>query len=453
VDIQDWNSKRITVIGAGVSGTALALLARGLGAEVFVSEERNTLASDTLERLRNAKIDWELGGHSRRAFEADTLLLSSGISPSAFCVEEAGRRGVSVMGELDFVIPQIGGSIIGITGSNGKSTATALAGHILQKMGFQVGVGGNLGEAASRFAQKTFDYVVLELSSFQLHWAHNLRSAVGVVTNLAPDHIDWHGSYRNYVAAKAKLISLQDSAGWSIVQDRDCEALQIERLDKTVVLSWNERPKNGAAGHIFMGKSLAVLRLGGKEHPLFRYDETALLGNHNLENVAMALATAYLLDIVVLDVGKVLADFVSLPYRCELVSTINGVTYVNDSKGTNVAASVTALTSIGGRKIAILGGQGKGEDYGALAEAVVKEAEAVVLIGAEKDRIDAALKRSGFTNTHQAADMETAVLLARKLARPGMVVLLSPACTSWDMYESYKKRGEHFNAIVRSLEG
>jgi UDP-N-acetylmuramoylalanine--D-glutamate ligase len=167
----------------------------------------------------------------------------------------------------------------------------------------------------------------------------------------------------------------------------------------------------------------------------------------------MALTMAFLLDISVPNVREVLADFSSLPHRCELVATIDGVTYVDDSKGTNVAASVTALTSIGGRKIAILGGKGKGEDYRALAEAVVKEADAVVLIGAEKNRIEATLKEVGFTNIHRADDMETAVLLARKLARPGMVVLLSPACTSWDMYESYKKRGEHFNAIVRSLEG
>ncbi|MDR1977356.1 MAG: UDP-N-acetylmuramoyl-L-alanine--D-glutamate ligase [Synergistaceae bacterium] len=452
IDIEDWSSKRVTVIGAGVSGTALALLARGLGAEVFVSEERNALAGDVAERLRNANIEWETGGHSDRAFEADTLLLSSGISPGAFCVREAERRKVPVMGELDFVAPRIEGRIVGITGSNGKSTTTALSGHILQKMGFKTGVGGNIGEAASLFTREPFDYVVLELSSFQLHWAHHLKSAVGVVTNLAPDHIDWHGSYENYVAAKAKLLSLQDSDGWSVVQDRDCQALRLEKFGRTVVLSWSEKPKNGTAGHIFMGKDLAVLRLEGKEHPLFRYDDTTLLGRHNLENVAMALAAARLLDVVVSDAREVLTDFSPLAHRCELVAAVDGVTYIDDSKGTNVAASVTALTSIEGRKIAILGGKGKGEDYEALAEAVVKEADAAVLIGAEKNRIEAALKKAGFANTHRAADMEMAVHLARKLARPGMVVLLSPACTSWDMYESYKKRGEHFRAVVRGLE-
>ncbi|MDR1622201.1 MAG: UDP-N-acetylmuramoyl-L-alanine--D-glutamate ligase [Synergistaceae bacterium] len=460
MDIKDWSSKRITVIGGGVSGTALALLARELGAEVFLSEERDTLAGDTLDRLKNADVEWELGGHSSRAFEADTLLLSSGIPPHAFCVQEAARRGVPVMGELDFVVPRIEGRIVGITGSNGKSTSTSLSGHIFQKMGYKTGVGGNIGEAASLFTGEGFDYVVLELSSFQLHWAHNLKSAVGVVTNLAPDHIDWHGSYENYIAAKAKLLSLQGPEGWSIVQDRDCKALHVEKLDKTVVLSWSEQPENKTAGHIFMGKDRASLRLGGKERgkegggerPLFRYEDTTLLGRHNLENAAMALAAAHLLGVEVRDEREIFAGFKPLPHRCELVAALDGVAYVDDSKGTNVAASVTALTSVEGRKIAILGGKGKGEDYGALAEAVMKKAEAAVLIGAEKDRIEIALKKAGFANSYRAADMEEAVSLARKLARPGMVVLLSPACTSWDMYENYKQRGEHFRAVVRSLE-
>jgi UDP-N-acetylmuramoylalanine--D-glutamate ligase len=257
MNIEDWSSKRITVIGAGVSGTALALLARDLGAEVFVSEERNT--ANTLELLKNADVQWELGRHSNRAFEADTLLLSSGIFPDAFCVQEARRRKVPVMGELDFVVPRIQGRIVGITGSNGKSTTTALSGHLLQKMGFKTGVGGNIGEAASLFTREPFDYVVLELSSFQLYWAHSLKSAVGVVTNLAPDHIDWHGSYENYVAAKAKLLSLQEPQGWSVIQDRDCKALHVKNPHRTVVLSWSEKPENETAGHIFMGKNLGAV--------------------------------------------------------------------------------------------------------------------------------------------------------------------------------------------------
>jgi UDP-N-acetylmuramoylalanine--D-glutamate ligase len=303
--------------------------------------------------------------------------------------------------------------------------------------------------------------VTLELSSFQLHWAHNLNCAVAVVTNLAPDHIDWHGSYGAYVAAKAKLLSLQDSRGWSVVQDRDAEALGLKgaKLERTVALSWDSRPKSAAAGHIFMGEDAATLRVSkegereNEEHLLFRYEDTALLGNHNLENVAMALAAARLLgaSAPAEKAREFLSDFVPLPHRCEPAGTIDGVTYVDDSKGTNVAASVTALSSIKGRKVVILGGKGKGEDYAPLAEAVAREADAAVLIGVEKKRIEAALREIGFSAVCLADGMEEAVAAARRLARPGMVVLLSPACTSWDMYESYKKRGEHFRAVVRSL--
>ncbi|MCL2010921.1 MAG: UDP-N-acetylmuramoyl-L-alanine--D-glutamate ligase [Synergistaceae bacterium] len=446
--------KRFTVIGGGVSGTALALFARRLGAQVYVSEERGVIAPDVAEQLKNAGVGWEVNGHTERAFEADALLLSSGIPPFAPCVLEAGRRGLPVIGELDFVVPHIKGRVAGVTGSNGKSTLTALCGHILQKTGFKTGVGGNIGDASPLFAGEPFDYIVLELSSFQLHWARELKSSLAVVTNLAPDHIDWHGSYEAYVAAKAKILSLQDRGGWGIIQHRDYEALKVANPERTVVLSWDEHSESAAAGKIFMGKDSAVLRLEGKERLLFRYGDTSLLGNHNLENTAMALASAHLLGAGVPDaeVKNILADFRPLPHRCELAGTVNGVTYVDDSKGTNVAASVTAMTSIKGRKVVILGGKGKGEDYGILAEAVKREADAAVLIGEEKDRIETALKNAGFNAISKAGGMEEAVFEARGLAAPGMVVLLSPACTSWDMYKNYQERGEHFCAVVRDME-
>ncbi|MDR2523106.1 MAG: UDP-N-acetylmuramoyl-L-alanine--D-glutamate ligase [Synergistaceae bacterium] len=450
---KNWSGKRLTVIGAGVSGMALAFLARGLGARVFISEEKAELPYDAAKRLEKIGVGWEAGGHSPRAFEADALLLSSGIPPFASCVREAERRGIPAVGELDFAVPHIQGRIVGVTGSNGKSTVTALIGHILKKAGLKVGVGGNIGEAASLFTGEKFDCVVLELSSFQLHWVHELKTAAAIVTNLAPDHIDWHGSYEAYTAAKAKLLSLQDERGWGVIQACDRQALSPSRPDRLTVLSWDEASDDRAFGHVFMGKDRAVLRLGGKEYSLFSYGDAALLGRHNLENTAMALAVARLLNVTLPPAPDALEGFCSLPHRCELAGLAEGVTYIDDSKGTNVAASVTALTSIEGRKVVILGGKGKGEDYRPLAEAVLKEAEAAVVLGAEKERIEAALRNAGFTSIHRASGMEEAVFTAQRLARPGMVVLLSPACTSWDMYENYKKRGEHFRALVRELEG
>ncbi|GHS87176.1 UDP-N-acetylmuramoylalanine--D-glutamate ligase [Synergistales bacterium] len=455
------NFKRFTVIGAGVSGTALALLARRLGYDVFVSEERDSLSPASLEKFKNASIPFESGGHTARAFESEAVILSSGVSPDATCVLEAKRRGVPVIGELDFVAPRLSAPVIGVTGSNGKSTLTSLVGHILKKSGLKTGVGGNLGDAASLFTIDKFDCIVLELSSFQLYWAHNLDVAVGAVTNLAPDHIDWHGSYEAYVAAKAKLFSLQGGLGWKIVQDRDCETLSLalpELLSRTAALSWEKDLRNACGAHIFMGESGAFLRRADEEALLFKYDETTLLGRHNLENIAMALTAARLFGVRATgDVKETLADFKPLPHRCELAGVVDGVTYIDDSKGTNVAASVTAMASIEGRKVVILGGKGKGEDYEPLADGVLNNADAAVLLGAEKNKIEAALKRKGFTNIYKMADagtqeMKAAVLTAKSMAKPGMVVLLSPACTSWDMYESYKKRGEHFRDVVRELQ-
>ena len=449
-DSSDWKGKRLTVVGAGVSGRELALLAARIGARVFVTEQKG-VSAEVAELFSRNGIAWEENGHTERAFEADAMLLSSGIPPTSEVVLSARKRGTPLIGELDFVIPQLRGKLIGVTGSNGKSTVTALIGHMLNAAHRNVAVGGNLGRAASVFAGREFDAVVLELSSFQLEWAHTLSSCVSIVTNLAPDHLNWHGSYEAYVAAKAKILSLRAPSGWGIVQDRDVEALKAEGEERVITLSWEERPEHEMAGHIFMGEEGATLRLKGEQAPLFRYSETTLLGGHNLENVAMSMAALRLLGLEE-DAATLLKGFFPLPHRCERAGVVDGVLYVDDSKGTNIAASVTAMTALPGRKVVILGGRGKGEDYAELAKGVLREADAAVLLGEERDAIAAALKGAGFTAVTLAQDMEDAVGKARALARPGMTVLLSPACTSWDMYENYGQRGDHFCSIVRGLQ-
>ncbi len=441
--------KRITVVGAGVSGRELALLAGRLGARVFVSE-RGLIPAETMALFQENGIEWEMEGHTEKAFMAEALLLSSGIPPRSGVVQEAIRRGIPQVGELDLVAPHLCGKIVAVTGSNGKSTVTSLAGHMLRRAGWEVGVGGNLGTAASTFTDRNLDAVVLELSSFQLARASVLSAAVSVVTNLAPDHIDWHGSYEAYVEAKAEVLKLRAPGGWGIVQDRDVEALNASNAERILTLGWSREPLHRTAGHIFMDDDRAWLILDGEELPLFLYSETSLLGGHNRENVAMSLAAIRLLG-VDRPARDLIEGFAPLPHRCEHAGVIDGVVYVDDSKGTNVAASVTAMTSLEGRKIVILGGRGKGEDYAPLAEAVLREADAAVLLGEEREAIARALGRAGFSAVHEAGDMEEAVRIARKLATPGMTVLLSPACTSWDMYANYGQRGDHFCGIVQTL--
>ena len=441
---------KLTVIGAGVSGQGLALLAHTLGENVLVSEQKN-IPEDVKALFAQNNIAYE-EGHTSKVFEdTSEILISSGIPPQSKILREAEKKGMKLTGELDYVLPHIRTqNLVCVTGSNGKSTVTSLIGHILNRAGLKAGTGGNLGTSSAKFTQEDFDAVVLELSSFQLARAtKNLRSKVSIITNLAPDHIDWHGSYEAYVEAKNRVLSLRDPDGWGIIQDRDFDTLTPS--GKIITLSWTESPSHKTAGHIFMKDSEAVLTLNGETIPLFRYTDTTLIGSHNLENAAMSLCAVYLLGVRG-NAKFLLEGFRPLPHRCEHAGTVDGVQYIDDSKGTNVAATITAIQSIPGRKIIILGGQGKGEDYTPLAEAVKSECDSAVLIGEEAGKIQDALERTGYTNFHRVSTMEEAVQVSRSLAKPGMVVLLSPACTSWDMYKSYKARGEHFCRIVREMQ-
>ena len=441
---------KLTVIGAGVSGQGLAMLAHSLGENVLVSEQK-TIPENVKALFAQNNIAYE-EGHTPKVFEdTSEILISSGIPPQSEILKQAQSRGMKLTGELDYVLPHIRThNLVCVTGSNGKSTVTSLIGHILNRAGWKSGAGGNLGTSSAKFTQEDFDAVVLELSSFQLARAtRNLRAKVSIITNLAPDHIDWHGSYEAYVEAKNRVLTLRDSDGWGIIQDRDFDALTTS--GKIITLSWTETPSHETSGHIFMKDSEAVLTLNGSTIPLFKYTDTTLIGTHNLENVAMSLCAVYLLGVKG-DAKFLLEGFRPLPHRCEHAGTIDGVQYIDDSKGTNVAATITAIQSIPGRKIIILGGQGKGEDYTPLAEAVKSECDSAVLIGEEADKIQDALERAEYTNFHRAATMEEAVKISRSLAKSGMVVLLSPACTSWDMYKSYKARGEHFCRIVKEIQ-
>jgi len=453
--IQSYEGEKVTILGAGTSGQGLAFLARRLGAQVFVTEHKESLPDHVEKAFHENGINWETEGHSERALDTNVLVVSSGISPSVPIIQKALGAGVPVMGELDFVVPHLQGKIIGVTGSNGKSTTTALTGFVLEKCGYKAVAAGNIGKALSCCAEENWDYIVIELSSFQLAWAHNLHSHIAIVTNLAPDHIDWHGSYEKYIEAKARLIHLQEPGQWAIVQNRDVRALEAHKRSHVASLFWEGQQEKLQKTHAFirMGDKKAFLCTDGVDELLFRYEDTSLIGRHNLENVAMTMAALTLSGMKCSDASRFVADFKPLSHRCTFVADIDGVRYIDDSKGTNVAASSTALSSIEGKKVVILGGKGKGEDYGPLAEVVKKEARVAIILGEEKAKILQALENIGFSNCIEVADMEEAVRMAMKAALPGETVLLSPACTSWDMYSSYEKRGEHFQHLVKQYGG
>lgn len=445
--------KALSIIGAGISGTSLAMLARRLGASVFVTE-RHKLSDSVKKTFEGKGISWEEGGNTQRALCADEIVVSSGVPPTAEIIVEAESRKIPVVGELDFVNPYLKAEKkVGITGSNGKTTTTSLVGHLLRSLEVKVAIAGNIGNPVADFALQPYEFLVMELSSFQLHWTHNLSVDVSITTNLAPDHLDWHGSYEEYVKAKRKLVALQPSMSFAIFQASDVSSL-FPASPLPIPLSWH-REELTPEGGLFLDETRKRVYLfeHGEEIELFSFDEVPLLGKHNLENAAMAFAAVALLGLDIGRARKALPLFKAPPHRCQKVGWIENILFVDDSKGTNVAAACAALSSLDGKKVVILGGKGKGEDYASLARTVSKEAVGVVLIGEEKVKILEALIREDFYPVALARDMEQAVWIAFRMARAGETVLLSPACTSWDMYSNYCERGDHFQRIVKSMKG
>jgi UDP-N-acetylmuramoylalanine--D-glutamate ligase len=449
----DLKGKRITIIGSGVSGKGLATLAAGLGASVFVTERKH-LDEEARTLFRENDIAWEEDGHSDRACDADLVVAGSGIPPSALVVVQARKMGIPVTGELDFLAPFLRGKVIGVTGSNGKSTTTSLLGHMLTRKGYAVSVAGNIGTSLADSALREWDYIVVELSSFQLFWNSSLSCSVAVVTNLAPDHIDWHGSYEEYVRAKGRIIATQKESGMAIIQERDRTALGATLSDERLVcFSWKNEFSGRCEKAILADENSrsVYIRNGKSEEILFGFDDLPIIGRHNIENGSMAAGVLHLLG-EKSGIPSLFRGFTGLPHRCEKVAEIGGILFIDDSKGTNVASTCTALTSIDGPKAIILGGQGKGEDYAPLAETVRKEAVAAVVMGEEREKIVSALKLEGYEAIIEANGMEDAVRKAASALHGKGVVLLSPACTSWDMYPNYKKRGEHFKSVVLAME-
>jgi UDP-N-acetylmuramoylalanine--D-glutamate ligase len=420
-------------------------MAARMGAEVFVSDAAK-ISAETVRSLKSAGIRYEEEGHTEKILECDKVVVGSGFPSKAPILEKLASRGIKPVGELDFVMPFVKGRVIGVTGSNGKTTTTSLIGHFLKAAGANCEVAGNIGKPIADIAGHDADYTVIELSSFQLYWASGVKFAGAIVTNLAPDHIDWHGSYENYVRAKAKLVGLVENGGFVIVQKRDREIFETGAVTARYLTS--ELPR--AEDDIFLSLDEERAVMNGKE--LFRFCETSLLGAHNMENIAMAMGMTNILGH---DAGAraSLQSFTAPAHRCALVLDKNGVRYIDDSKGTNIAASVAAMSAIKGPHIVILGGRGKGENYGDLSEPLKKYAKYAYLIGEAAEEIGTSLRVGGFAFYSVAGDMESAVREAVSAARPGDSVLLSPACTSWDAYRNYNERGDHFAALVRKYAG
>ena len=454
---------RITVVGAARSGLAAAKLLARRGALVFLTE-RDPLDVAISEDLSTKGIRYEFGGHTSRALNADFLVLSPGVPTSSDLVQDALGRGIPVYSEIEVASWLCKGPIIAVTGSNGKTTTTSLIAHVFRTANRDFVVAGNIGSAFSGYLDEIGDdtVVVLEVSSFQLDHIATFRPRVSVLLNISPDHLDrYENNFDLYARSKFRVFENQQPTDW-LVYNHDDEIVRdflepwcAERGITPWPISIERQLERGA----FVRDGRLVLALPDTLNPqstviyeeeLMPSEDLALSGRHNLYNSLAAAIAARAMEIRSDVVRESLSSFEGVPNRLETVRTVHDVTYVNDSKATNVNAVWYALESFSQPIVLIAGGRDKGNDYSSLKPLVSEKVKGIVGLGESGDKVIAELG-SFVEQTARAQTMEEAIQFAGLMAEPGDVVLLSPACSSFDMYENFERRGEDFKHLVRSL--
>ncbi|WP_445151120.1 UDP-N-acetylmuramoyl-L-alanine--D-glutamate ligase [Baekduia sp. Peel2402] len=429
------------IVGLARSGRAAAALLRARGEEAIAYDGAPRERLKGLDELP-PEVEVHAGGDGVALLErVRAVVKSPGVPQEAPVIAAARERGIPVLGELELAWRCVPNEVIAVTGTNGKTTTTELLGHLHRTSGVPVDVVGNVGTAYSSLALAEHDesaVVICECSSFQLEDTIDFAPECAVLLNLESDHLDRHGSLAAYHQAKLKVFANQGNDDVAVAP----EGLGVVDL-------------GGCARRVCVGDSpeaelaLRADTLWWDSEPLLRVEELALRGPHNVRNAMAAAAAALARGLPIDGVREGLRTFAGVPHRLEEVLVRDGVTYVNDSKATNVAAALVALASFEVPLHVIMGGQGKGEDYAPLAPAIAQHAAAVYLIGAEAPALRAALQTSGVA-LHDSGTLDVAVVAARAAAQPGNVVLLAPACTSWDQFENFEVRGEAFREAARS---
>jgi UDP-N-acetylmuramoylalanine--D-glutamate ligase len=447
----------VSVIGLGASGVAAARLALTTGEKVYVSDSRaDAQTRAAADELRALGADVGVGGHDvARIAASRPVVVSPGIPPDAPILRELRERGARWISEPEFAFRFLRGPLIAVTGTNGKTTTAALTAHLLESAGVRVGLGGNigaaLGPAASELAMWTPapDLYVLEVSSFQLADVETFRADVGVVTNLAPDHLDRYPSVDAYYADKARLFENADaSSAWVLnADDPGVMSLAGNAPGRRFLFSLEREQAQGA----FVRGDTLVLASGGAAEPLVERDELPLLGRHNVANALAASAAAHAATgLPARELTEGLRSARALPHRLQPVVERDGVLWVNDSKATNVAAARSAIESLSRPLVLLLGGKDKGEDFGALRRVVEGRVRHLIAYGAAGGRLAQELAGAA-PLTRMPGSFDDVVREAARLARPGDAVLLSPACSSFDMFDNYERRGEAFQRLAREI--
>ena len=437
--------KRIVVLGAGISGVGAAVLAKKKGFEVFVSD-KGKITEDNKKVLLNNDIDWEENNHTfDKILNADEVIKSPGIPDSVELIQNLKNAKIPLISEVEFAFRYTKAKIAAITGSNGKTTTTLLLGHVLKNAGYDVLVAGNIGVGfALSIAERDYDYIVLELSSFQLDGIKNFRSDVAILLNITPDHLDRY-DYRleNYSASKFKITENQQEQDFLVYNADDEIVKEIKTKAKKLPISLKNEQNEGG----FLNKNELIIKLNNNTMTM---QELALQGKHNIFNSMAAAMAARVFEVKDSVIRQSMIDFQNVEHRLEYVLTVHGIDFINDSKATNVNACWFALESMTKGVVWIVGGVDKGNDYSELAEMVDEKVKAIICLGENNQNIIDAFKDKVDTIV-QASTMSEAVNQSYSLANKGETVLLSPACASFDLFANYEDRGVQFKKSARTL--
>jgi UDP-N-acetylmuramoylalanine--D-glutamate ligase len=449
----ELKNKRVLVVGLGKSGKSAALFLRERGAQVTVSDSRSAEAlAGEIPALLDAGIMVETGGHGLLTFRRqDLIVVSPGVPYDTPELKQVRAFGLPIIGELELASRFLQGQIVAITGSNGKTTTTSLLGKIFADAGGPTLVGGNIGTPViDLIAQSTPETTsVLEVSSFQLETVEQFRPHIAVVLNITQDHLDRHGTFENYAAMKARITAQQTPDDFFVLnaEDKPTQLLAAKTKAQVFWFSGRRPIKQGAFAH---GESIVFLpREGAKPEPVMPLAEIPLKGAHNVENVLAAVCAARLGGVSAESIRASVAGFKAVEHRLEFVATVRGVAFFNDSKATNVDATKKALEAFPGGVHLILGGKDKNSDYTELADLLRARVKIVYTIGSAAEKIERHL--AGVVKIVSAGTLDSAVRQAAQLAVAGDVVLLAPACASFDQFTSYEQRGRVFKELVQGL--
>lgn len=454
--MMNLRNRQVVVVGLGKSGVAALELLKRQGAKARVTEvSAKDSVTSLAKKLKAEGIDVEFGRHTEGFLKgADLMVTSPGVAGAALPLKWAKDNKIKVIDEIELAYRFCKAPIIAITGTNGKSTTTSLVGHIFARAGRDTLVCGNIGRPFSGEIQnlKEDSIVVLEASSFQLSRIDAFKPRVAVFLNVTQNHLDRHSDFKEYFGAKMRIFENQAKDDWAVVNCEDRNILKnINKIRAKKILFSPNLGEKISGNFASVAEGELFIKFGGKRFGICKIDDLKIRGRHNIENALAAISCAFIFDIPAKMIADAVKTFVGLEHRCEYVATINGVRFINDSKSTTVDAAIKALDACGGNIILIAGGRDKNSDFGIIGEHIKNKVRVLILIGEAADKIKNALAQA--TDIKKAPSLEDAAELAFRLAKRGESILLSPMCTSFDMFEDFQHRGKVFKEAVNRMSG